>query len=170
MMNNLTRPERVKQIREYHQPVLNKLLVPKAYFDLKSYREVDGYLRVGFFESQLKIGGDIYFEITDFNQIPTDKERKLYKLTIEEGYRDNPKYLYKPNTPAGPQYYIKADEFEIISVLGELIEIKDDFINIIEELEDDNMSKMTVRDFACIILKLPKTNKLWLNKLITEKL
>lgn len=37
-----------------------------------------------------------------------------------------------------------------------------------KELEDANMSAMTVRDLAAILLKKPISNKIWLNHIIKE--
>ena len=37
-----------------------------------------------------------------------------------------------------------------------------------KELEDANMSAMTVRDLAAILLKKPISNKIWLNQIIEE--
>ena len=42
------------------------------------------------------------------------------------------------------------------------------FTKINKEEEDSNISLMTIRDFYCILNKVPRSNKEWLNKLTLE--
>lgn len=46
--------------------------------------------------------------------------------------------------------------------------MENDEIIIEDDKEDLAFSKMTLRDYACIQLKIPKTNLKWLNDLINE--
>lgn len=164
----MSRQSKVDQLREYHQDTFNALGVPDAYFDSKAARMMVGENRIGFFESQLKKGVDIYFEINDFSQNIIDPERPLYKLKYDPHYTSNSKYEYVHDTPVGPQYYVMVKDLEVVEVDYENMSIE--VIESIGDNEDSHMNELTARDHACILLKVPESTKVWLNDLINKSL
>lgn len=164
----LTRPEKVARLRRYHEPLFKALGIPNAYFDSKAKnKRAPGIIgAIGFFESQLKSGDDIYFEINDFSQEIIDPKRTLYKLKANPHFTSEPDvYQYVTNTPVGAQYYVTMDHFDIMEFpkkdpVAEAMEVT--------EKEDVNLDKLTARDWACIHLRVPQSNYEWLDNLIRQ--
>lgn len=165
--------EKLKRLREYHQVTLNNLRVPDAIFIPKMayrpYGKVE--LHIGFFESEVSKGEDIYVEFTSKELVPEDPERKLYKWRFNPHYSDE----YEKTEPS-PQnghfrYLVPVEELVVVSTskevpLGE--QAKLDFSDIPDPEDDLPMDQMTIRDYAAIHMRKPVSKKEWLNKLVTQ--
>lgn len=168
-----TRKERVAELRKYHEEFFEMVGVPDAYFDSKAVTIIENRPFIGFFESQLAKGTEIYFEINDFKQGIIDSNRTLYRLNPHKNFKTLKNfYKYVAETPAGiAQYYVCSDCDLVEKINKEEYFRKQDTIGIsLESLEkeDCNYSELTARDYACIHLKVPESNKKWLNELIKK--
>lgn len=166
------RQKKVANLREYHESYFDAIEESNAYFDSKAYKTIGGEQYIGFFESQLGRGTPIYFEINDFKQNIIDKNRTLYKITPDENFKTlKTTYKYDPNTPAGEQYYINKTSSKIEEINRAEFFRKSNRIEIpLEDIvkDDCNYNELTARDYACIHLRTPQSNKQWLNDLIIK--
>jgi hypothetical protein len=154
------RKVRVQRLFEHHKPVFDALRIDTPYFFPKIPWTTVGMSEqgVGMYESELR-KGDTYVELIDQQYNPIDQERKLYKV------RQNPHV---------EEYIENMGRYMV--PLSELIEVKmplstrnvapaADFFD--TEIDNDALiDRMTVRDFAAIMLRKPVSQKAWLNKLI----
>lgn len=177
--NSEDKREKLKRLREYHQSTLNSLGVPDAVFIPKmAYRPYGKTeLHIGFFESEVSKGEDIYVEFTSKDLTPEDPERKLYKWRFNPHYSDE----YEKTEPS-PQnghfrYLVPVEELSMIAssklIAGESTknlgeQAKLDFSDIPDPEDDLPMDQMTIRDYAAIHMRRPVSKKEWLNKIITN--
>lgn len=161
------RKERVEELWQHHKHAFIKTQNPNAHFDSKAVTTFNGKSYIGFFESQLKRGDDIYFEINDFQQGIIDNTRQLYRLKYNPHFTSD--YMYKEDTPAKiPQYYIELHDSRIEKISHSDLIHEEEALVVPEELEDTNISELTARDHACILLKVAESKKKWLNDLINK--
>lgn len=168
--------EKLKKLREFHQPLLNEIGVPEAIFIPKmAYRPYGkSDIHIGFFASEINKGEDVYVEFTSKEYVPEDPERRLYK------WRFNPHFEEEydrtdPNAQTGHfRYLVPVDELILIKYAKKEEKIKTngtlalDF-NVIPDPENDlPMDQMTIRDYAAIHMMKPISHKSWLNALITK--
>lgn len=160
--------EKLRKLREFHQPVLDRIGEPDALFIPKmAYRPYGKQdLHIGFFASELQKGEDIYVEFTSKDLTPEDPARRLYK------WMHNPHFAEEYDTTeptAGTghvRYLVPVDELILIKVQHEEEETND--FDLPDANEDLPMDQMTIRDLAAILLKQPVSKKKWLNDLIKK--
>ena len=160
---------KVKAVRQKHESLLSAHNVSEKQFGCKSAVTNPGPFelpmgKVGFFESELK-NGDFYFEITTLDIETTNGV--LYKLTFDPNFKTNTdKYQFIAVTPTkNPMYYVNPTSFERV-----VFPVSEDPFELPTFKEDSPLSELTARDHACIILKVPDTNKEWLNDLIAKSI
>lgn len=184
---------RLKNLREYHQPLLDAvgasdgILAPKVPYHPPGKTE----MYISLFRSEISAGQDIYIEYADRNYIPMTEDRKLYK------WRWNPQYEseYENTDPPGQptlkiRYLIPVAELTVVTKPVKVVEIKKEeprkgalsTLNILAnketsepifDLADPNedlpIEQLTIRDLAAILLKEPCSHKSWLNDIIKKK-
>jgi len=178
-MNKPTPKERREAtllLRQKHQPVFDKLGIPDAIFIPKMAHHVKGLqgLYMGFFESELNQGQDVYTEMVSMQMESEDPTRTLYK------YRFNPHF--KDELPASEEeptkstrYYVPMEELEVVTIPSSIDSKKKGSqtdkkpITIpVDNNADVPMELMTLRDYASIHLCVPESNKDWLNEIIKK--
>lgn len=124
---------------------------------------------VGMFDSEFRRGEDIYMELTDGDNLPLNEDPTLYKLKYNPNYKtDYIKYVDKEK-PEIVRYLVTLDHLELVDVNTkpasdfEIPEREND-----DEYPDCHISELTARDRACIDLRIPQSNKKWLNDLIKQ--
>jgi hypothetical protein len=143
---------------------------------------------VSMFISELERKDGMYMELIDFDNHPIHDKPVLYK------YRHNPyyksEYVYDPPREKKnfETYLVPVSELEIIA--GKLpmdisetsqpkvetktkisipLEMKEPVTeSIYAEKEDAHYSELTVRDIAAMLMRIPVSNKKWLNQLIVQ--
>ena len=160
------RKEKTTQLRKYHEPIFRKLGIPDAYFLLKSKSFNIPVGKVGFFQNELTQGKDIYFELTDFGLNIIDAKRPLYVLRGDAGFQSNPtKYQFIETSQISLYFVSMEDVKEVTETAGDMvIEIKEE----VNREDGDIIGGMTDRDYAAIHLRVPQSNKPWLNTMINQ--
>lgn len=125
---------------------------------------------VGMFESEFKRGEDIYMELTNGDNLPLNEDPTLYKLKFNPNYKKDYVLHVDENKPEVERYLVPVEHLELIDLNPK--EQASDF-DIPERADDDeypdcHISELTARDRACIDLRIPKSNKKWLNELIKQ--
>lgn len=150
----------VARMKEFHWETMKRFTSKNIYFFPKvPYLGANGIKVIGMFKSELeKTGDDVFIELINKNYEPLDQKRTLYR------YRYNPHFYEEyEKTPANNERYnIPIDELEIVWKLPD-VQAKE---LTIDTDDDSNISQMTVRDFAAIMLRRPVSAKPWLNELI----
>lgn len=174
--NTEDKREKLKRLREFHQPVLDAAGVPDAVFIPKmAYRPYGKTeLHIGFFESEVSKGEDIYVEFTSKELVPEDPERKLYKWRFNPHF-DTEYEKTEPSPQNGHFRYLVPVE-ELSEVKGATkqktkpaVQCKLDLSAIPDPDDDLPMDQMTIRDYAAIHMRRPVSKKEWLNKIITSQ-
>jgi hypothetical protein len=171
---------KIAKLREKHQPVFDALGIPEAIFIPKmAYKPVGkDEKHLGFFPSELGKESDIYTEFVSIENNPEDPERKLYKL------RHNPHYAteYEQTPPKNPN---EKSSIRYLVPVSELIPVKSQEIlngqqgqqeqrmvtkqfELVDPETDPPYGSMTLRDYACIQLRVPESGKPWLNEIIKK--
>lgn len=117
----------------------------------------NGESHIGIYPSELK------------NPVFHVKNKGTYKLDAEI-IKSFELVKWEHNGRLHEKYEVPFKYFEKIEdeVKVEKVEVKQETLSI-EEPADENISAMTIRDFYCILHKIPKSNKKWLNKLILDE-
>lgn len=178
----------------YWKPVFEHIGVEKPVFKSKlcynsnEFKGVEEKLPAArFFESELDAGADIYMELCNWDHNYYDPMyRQLYKLPYDPDWKNKPDNYAKSNNPNVVTYAVRISDFELVnetSITKSLPEIKkeksileeveeDDenraLSDLVDHLDDDHISKKTIRDEYCIRHNIPLSNKKWLNDLIKE--
>ena len=115
-----TRQENTKILMATHLPTFNKLGIVDPYFIAKSAWAPPGEpLKMQFFPNELKIGKDIYTELSDFEGKSEDPTHTLYKL------KHNP--FYKEEYPLEKKTSKSGNDYEVYIVpIEELVAITTD--------------------------------------------
>jgi hypothetical protein len=163
--------EKLKKLREFHQPIFNELKIPDALFYPKmAYRPYGKTeVHISFFLSEINRGEDLYVEFTSKELVPEDPKRALYKWKFNPHFEEEYEKT-EPNATTGHCRYLVPVE-ELILVTKEPVKFtqeKMDFSGIPDPNEDLPMDQMTIRDYAAIHLKKPVSKKEWLNTLINN--
>jgi len=164
----VNRQEKTEELIKYHQWKFdligeeNPLFIPKCAYPPKGMSE----LHIGFFQSEIKKGKDIYTEFTSIDLDPEDPTRTLYKWRFNPHYEEE----YERTEPAANGH------FRYLVPVSELIKVEiepeepagvfPDFDEIMDPDMDAPLNQITVRDLAAIMLKKPVSQKKWLNDLI----
>lgn len=186
------RKEATAELRKKHQPIFDALGVPDAlYIPKMAYKPygLEG-LHMGFFESELKHGEDVYTEMVSIMMESEDPTRTLYK------YRGNPHFREElassdpeEERSSSTRYYVPMDELEVVTVkskkkrgrprkteepVAETTDInapeKKQTIRtiVIDSTEDMPFDKMTVRDYIAIHTGKPVSSHKWINDIVTS--
>lgn len=136
-------------------------------------------LVVSMFPSEMEFKEDVYLELTDGENYPIHEEPVLYKMRHNPHYKQE--YEVIPADPArnkiSETYLIPVAELEIVagSKTNDLKIVEKPVISTASiekttsvEKEDAHYSEITIRDIAAIFLKVPVSNKKWLNNLINS--
>lgn len=155
------RKDRVKELKAYQQPLLDKLGVSDAIYIPKMAHNVAGLegLHMGFFESELS-NGDVYTEKVSIRMESEDPSRTLYKWNHNPHFKED----YEKSEPASTgdcRYFIPVDELEIMEEPKEELDF-----DIPNPDGDCPMEQMTMKDHAAITWMMPVSDKKWLNDLI----
>lgn len=158
--------EIAKVLFEKHKSIFDKLGIEDPLFipKMNYYYQPLNCRVVGFFDSELKHGKDIYVEFVDRYHVPEDVERRLYRWTYDPQYKetleqdeDAEKKFVKYLVPVTDFVYIENE------LIPETIETKVEKL-----LTDSPMSEMSIKDFFAILHRKPISEKEWLNELIRE--
>jgi len=128
-------------------------------------------LHVGFFQSEVKKGRDIYTEFTSIDIEPEDPERILYKWIFNYHYNEE----YERTEPAANghfRYLVPVSELVKVDVEREEPtqgSLFPDFDEIMDPDQDAAFNQITLRDLAAIMLNKPVSHKQWLNEIIKSK-
>lgn len=174
----LNRQEKTEDLLKHHDWKFkmiqedSPLFIPKCSYIPKGMSEN----HIGFFQSEVKKGKDIYTEFTSIDLDPEDPKRTLYK------WRFNPHYdeEYERTDPGANghfRYLIPVSELVLIEFEQTELEqqapvqtsLFPNFDQIIDPDQDAALSNITLRDLAAIILQQPVSQKQWLNEIIKSK-
>jgi hypothetical protein len=166
-------PEERKDItvnlRQKHQPIFNALGISDAIFIPKMAHYQKGLtgLHMGFFESELEKGTDLYTEKVSMELESEDPNRTLYKVKHNPHFKEE--YAASEPMPNGHcRYFIPVDELIEVTKPIESAKEADDLIIPKDPNLDLPMDQMTIRDYAAIHMREPISFKLWLNDVITD--
>ena len=159
-----TRKELVSKLRKHHELTFEELNKLDAVYIPKMAHFVSGLegLHMGFFETEVNHGEDVYTEKVSKYMESEDPSRTLYKYK----YNPNFKEEYSSSAPVSTgnvRYLVPLDELEIIdtSIIEEFSLMNPD--------EDLPLDQLTIRDLAALLLKKPVSKKVWLNQIINKK-
>ena len=152
----INRKEKTKELIKLHEPVFSSLKVDNPLFIPKcayTPRGMDG-LHIGFFESELKKGKDIYTEFVSIDLDPEDPERNLYKRRYNPHFAEEYETVESNNSV---RWLIPVAELVKVDYTTEPEEDAafPDFKELInsDDVPDAAISHMTVRDLAAILLR-----------------
>lgn len=173
-----------KKLFEKHKPVLDSLSVENPLFIPKMnyhYKPLNCRV-VGFFESELKFGKDIYVEFVDRYHTPEDPLRRLYVWkfsNIEDLEKDDTdKRFVKYLVPVTDFVLIgeSVPDFDVpwknepseptLPNPNEKTSAKETTVD--KRLSDLPIGEMTIRDIVAILHRKPVSSKDWLNELIKQ--
>lgn len=170
------RKEATAKLREKHQPTFDALGISDAEFIPKMAHFQKGLtgLHMGFFESELSKGCDVYTEKVSISLEPEDPNRTLYRWRFNPHFREE--YASSEATESGyVRYFLPVEELEEVYLKPADLKITAGKGKPAPEIKlpfDPNgdlpMDQMTIRDYAAIHLKAPVSQKAWLNELIKE--
>lgn len=165
--------ERLRKLREFHQPTLDRHGVPDAIFIPKMayrpYGKTD--IHISFFASEINKGEDVYVEFASKDLIPEDTERRLYRWNFNPHFQEEYDTT-EPNPQTGHvRYLVPVDELVLIkrNPDPEPQKEEEEFDNLPDPNADLPVNQMTIRDLAAILLKKPVSRKPWLNEIINSK-
>ena len=162
----LARKEKVQELKMFHLETFKELNISESIYIPKMAHFVTGLqgLHMGFFESEINHGQDVYTEKVSKVMESEDPQRVLYK------YKYNPHFQEEYSTSApvstgNVRYLVPVEELEIVdsSKLG------DEEFNLMNPDEDLPLDQLTIRDLAALLLKKPVSKKVWLNQIINKK-
>jgi hypothetical protein len=169
----VNRQEKTEELLQHHTWKFkmiqeeNPLFIPKCAYIPKGMSEQ----HIGFFQSEVKKGMDIYTEFTSIDLDPEDPKRVLYKWRFNPHYEEE----YAKTEPAANWHYrylVPVSEIMKIEFEQETPTQNSLFPNfdaIIDPDQDAPLNNITLRDLAAIILQKPVSQKQWLNEIIKSK-
>lgn len=172
---NTDKREKLKKLREFHQPTLDKIGVSDAVFIPKMayipYGKTEKH--IAFFQSEISKGVDVFVEFCSKDNDPEYEDRGLYKWRFNPHYEEEYEKT-EPNPQTGHRRYLvpiaELQKIKDYSQPDSTISTKGDTPVIPFEIMDPDtdapMDQMTLRDYAAIHMRKPISNKQWLNDLI----
>jgi hypothetical protein len=169
----VNRQEKTEELLQHHAWKFkmiqeeNPLFIPKCAYIPKGMSEQ----HIGFFQSEVKKGMDIYTEFTSIDLDPEDPKRVLYKWRFNPHYEEE----YAKTEPAANGHYrylVPVSELMKIEFEQETptqTSLFPNFDAIIDPDQDAPLNNITLRDLAAIILQKPVSQKQWLNEIIKSK-
>lgn len=164
---------------ERNRETFKKLGVMNPYFTIKMAFLKSGFKEqvVGFFPSELNKEDDIFIELTNRDNIPVNDTATLYKLAYNPNYRDEYEEDIDPvKGPSSLRYLVPVSKLELVDVWTNTVTNQEFELPQREEEETSNeykdchVSELTARDQVCIKLRIPESNKEWINDLIRKSL
>jgi hypothetical protein len=158
--------EIVKEMRAFHEETMNRLSKgEKHYFYPKvPFLRTNGLRVIGMFRSELeKPDENVYIETINLNYEALDKRRTLYRL------RYNPYFKEEYEHVGNDRYNVPMEELEVVWQLPEEPSNETAQLPLLydtDTIEDNNLTQMTIRDLAAILLRKPVSSKSWLNDLV----
>lgn len=172
----VNRQEKTEELMQHHDWKFkliqeeNPLFIPKCAYIPKGMSET----HIGFFQSEVKKGRDIYTEFTSIDLEPEDPKRILYKWRFNPHYEEE----YEKTEPAANGHYrylvpvselVKIENLTVETETPTQGSLFPNFDAIIDPDMDAPLSNVTLRDLAAIILQKPVSQKQWLNEIIKFK-
>ena len=165
--------EKLKKLREYHQPLLDAIgaggatFIPKMAY--RPYGKTE--LCIAFFASEINKGEDVYLEFTSKELVPEDPERRLYKWKFNPHFEEEYEKTEPNPTTGHVRYLVVVEELTVIKHLAkEVEEVQLELkLDVPDPDSDQPFTQLTIRDYAAIHLNKPVSHKEWLNKIITTK-
>lgn len=160
-------------LRERNMPTFKKLgFMEPPFFRIKmAYVPKDRIVTesvVGMFDSELKNEQGVYIELTDGDNLPLNETPTLYYLPYRADYKTA--YVRHSDKPGMDRYLVHLDFLQLVDVpetTPNAVEQPKPYESD-EEYPDCHYSELTARDRACIDLRVPQSNKEWLNDLIRK--
>jgi len=161
------RKELVSALRKHHENTFQELNIPNAVYIPKMAHNVTGEtgIHMGFFETEINHGEDVYTEKVSRFMESEDPSRTLYKFTYNPHFKEE----YSTSEPAvtgNVRYYVPVDELEIIDTSN----MENEEFNLMNPDEDLPLDQLTIRDLAALLLNKPVSKKIWLNQIINKKI
>ena len=188
------RKDATAELRKKHQPIFDSLGNPDATFIPKMAHNVRGLegLHMGFFESELNSGNDVYTEMVSIQVVSEDPERVLYRFRYNPHFREelvcsdqepnNSSRFYVPmaeleTVTAPPKRKVgrpKKNPIQTTDIAVESKPIQAEKTTairtvIVDSIEDLPMEQMTIRDYIAIHTGKPVSAKNWINDIVTEE-
>jgi hypothetical protein len=164
---------RLAKIREYHKDTLVALGVdPIKFMYGKVSHKPTGKdeKHVIIFDGEIKEGHDIYMEFTSKDFAIEDKSRTLWQWKYNPHYKTE--YETKIASNGTRFYYVPIEELRRVPT-KQPTQIELDFseptVPVVNNTDEVLASQMILRDYACIHLKKPLSDREWLNDLIRKK-
>ena len=170
------RKARTAELYKFHKGTFKKLKIDDPLYIPKMAHFVKGLsgMHMGFFESELSQGKDIYTERVSITHESEDPTRTLYKIEYNRFFDEE--YAKSDLLPGGGyRYFIPLEEMEevVSAKKSKRIVQKEEPRKTIKPLtdfpvsnEDAPMSEMTIKDHAAITAWKPVSSKSWLNDII----
>ena len=172
--NSFNRKEKTADLIKYHADKMkannieNPIFIPKCAYQPHG---LEG-LHLGFFDSELKKGLDIYTEFVSIDLEPEDEERNLYKLRGNPHYEEEYESAQPIKVGGGVRYFVPVSELIKIDFperqSWQEEAVFPNFDNMMDPENDEPLARMTIKDLAAIMLKKPVSDKKWLNKIIEK--
>ena len=168
---------------ERNKDTFKSLGLINPYFTVKfSYTARDkstkfkGQQIINMFHSEISKGDDVYMELVDGNNTPLNDMATLYRLPYIANFEtEYEKYIDPAKPTSSPLYFVPLSKLELVDVYTDAV--KSDEFELPQRPQqksgdyiDCHMSELTARDRACIDLRVPESNKEWLNDLIRKSL
>jgi hypothetical protein len=162
---------RTKLLREFHQAKLDMLGLPDAVFIPKLQYKPTGKneLYISFFPSELRAKEDIYMEFVNIDYEPETEERNLYKWRWNPHFEEEYEKTEVKGRSTDPRYLIPASELILVTVTKNTLPEAPLSFDLNNPETDLPMDQRTLRDWACVMLNKPLSNKAWLNEIIKAK-
>jgi hypothetical protein len=163
--------EKLRKLREFHQPTLTSLGVIDATFLPKMayipYGKTEKH--IAFFHSEISKGVDIFVEFCSKDNDPEFEDRGLYRWRFNPHFEEEYEKT-EPNITTGHcRYLVPVAELVKVKVYNSGDGKQDISFDIADPDQDLPMDQMTIRDLAAILLKKPVSMKPWLNNIIKSQ-
>ena len=174
------------ELLPFWEDYFTKIKVTNPVFLVKvayAANQTEGEPSIRFFESELDTLEESYIELVDFNNNNYHKTVKiLYKLKHDANWGFlKEKYIPVQSKASVITYIVKLSDLEICvehNNKNNVPEIEPVLTPLVlagltkglnlENLQDDKLSTVSVRELYCILHNVPLTKREWLNDLITE--
>lgn len=167
----LDKREKIKKLFEHHTSIFKKLKIDKPQYIPKMayYDRGLGETVISFFESEMN-GEDVYTEFISRDCDSEDESRTLYLWKYNPHFKSEYKTTAPHPTTGDVRYLIPVSELIVVEeLIKDLVEDEDEFLTDIPNPDLDlPMDQMTLRDYACIQLKVASSFKPWLNEIISK--
>lgn len=169
------------ELKLQHKDTFRKLGLTEPYYTLKFPYVPKGRHEpvVSMFPSELSHGDDVFIEFTTIDSIPIYDEPVLYRLRHNPFFKTEYEIVYPDPTKKSKseRYLVPVAELELVSGNPTEPPVKrqdqpapNSFYVSAAGAETDapdcHANELTGRDWACIHLRIPMSNKRWLNDII----